>query len=99
MGRLVLQCSPIQLRMENQQKMFPMGRLQRVTVDIEGASMQVDFEVIEIINENNPYLTLLGIDWATDMNGVINLKAEDDIREKVPTCSSSARSSRGRTLH
>ena len=51
-------------------------------VDIEGASALVDFEVIEIFDENNPYPTLLGIDWATDMNGVINLKKHKMIFEK-----------------
>ena len=45
-----------------------------MTIDIEGASTLVDFEVIEIVDDSNPYLALLGIDWATDMNGVINLK-------------------------
>ena len=38
MGRPMLQLSPIQLRMANQQKILPMGRLQGVTVDIEGAT-------------------------------------------------------------
>ena len=38
MGRPMLQWSHIQLRMANQQKIFPMGRLQGVTVDIEGTS-------------------------------------------------------------
>jgi len=33
-----------------------------------------EFEVIEIIEYNNPYTVLLGIDRAIDMNGVINLK-------------------------
>lgn len=33
-----------------------------------------DFEVIEIADDRNPYPALLRIDWATDMNGVINLK-------------------------
>ena len=60
--------------MENQQKTIPMGRLQGETVDIEGASALANFEVIEIVDDNNPYPALLGIDWATDMNGVINLK-------------------------
>lgn len=46
-----------------------MGRLKGVTVDIEGASALEDFEVIEIVDDNNPYLALLGINWATDMNG------------------------------
>ena len=43
-------------------------------MDIEGASTLTDFEVIDIIVDNNPYLVLLGTDWVTNMNGVINLK-------------------------
>lgn len=43
-------------------------------VDIEGASVLVDFKVIEIVDDRNPYLALLGIDWAIDLNGVINLE-------------------------
>lgn len=60
--------------MANQQKIIPMGRLQGVTIDIEGASALGDFEVIEIVDDRNPYPALLRIDWAIDMNGVINLK-------------------------
>ena len=59
-----------------------MGRLQGVTIDIEGASVQVDFEVIEIVNDSNPCPALQGIDWATDMNGDINLKKHKMIFEK-----------------
>lgn len=59
-----------------------MGRLQGVIVDIEGASTQTDFEVIEIFDNNNHYPALLGIDWAIDMNGVINLKKRKMIFEK-----------------
>lgn len=73
-GRPTLQGSPIQLQMANQQNILPMGRLQEVIVEIEGISMQTNFEVIEIVHNNNPYPALLGIDCATDMNGVINLK-------------------------
>lgn len=51
-----------------------MERLQGTIVDIKGASVLEDFEVIKIIDDNNPYPTLLGIDWATNMNWVINLK-------------------------
>jgi len=51
-----------------------MGRLQGITIDIECASALIDFEVIEIVDDSNPYPMLLGIDWAIDMNGVINLK-------------------------
>lgn len=82
MGMPVLQWSTIQLRMANQHNIFPMGRLQGVTVDIEGTSVQADFEVIEIIDDNNHYPTLLGIDWATDINKVINLKKRKRIFEK-----------------
>lgn len=67
--------------MANQQKTMPMGRL-RVTVDIEGVSTQTYFEVIEIVNDNNPYPALLGIDWVTNMNGLINLKKRKMIIEK-----------------
>jgi len=51
-------------------------------IDIEGASALVDFKVIEIVDDDNPYPTLLGIDWPTDMNGVINLKKCKMIFEK-----------------
>ena len=82
MGRSTLQWYLIQLRMVNQQKIIPMGRLQGVTVDIEGASTLAYFEVIEIFYDNNPYPALLGIDWATYMNGVIDLKKRKMIFEK-----------------
>lgn len=36
MGNTKLQWSPIELRMENQQKIFPLGKLLGVTIDIEG---------------------------------------------------------------
>ena len=38
--------------------------------------------MIEIVDDNNPYPVLLGIGWATDMNGVINLKKHKMIFEK-----------------
>ena len=59
-----------------------MGRLQGITVDIEGASTLADFEVIEFIDDSNPYPVLLGIDWATNMNRVINLKKHKMTFEK-----------------
>ena len=55
-----------------------------MTVDIEGVITVVDFEVIEIMDDKNPYLFLLGIDWATHMNAVINLKKRKMIFEKKP---------------
>ena len=86
MGRPALQQSPIQLRMVNQQKILPMGRLQGITVGIKGVSMLAYFEVIEIVDDINSYPMLLGIDWSTDMNGVINLKKRKMIFEKNSLC-------------
>jgi len=60
--------------MANQKKIIPIGRLQGVIVDIKGVNALADFEVIKNVDDRNPYLALLGIDWAIDMNGVINLK-------------------------
>jgi len=59
-----------------------MGRLQGVIVDIIGARTHADFEVIEIMDDSNPYSALLGLDWEIDMNGIINLKKWKMIFEK-----------------
>lgn len=45
-------------------------------MDTEGASMLAHFEVIEIVDDSNPYPALLGIHWAIDMNEVINFKKQ-----------------------
>ena len=74
MGIPTLEWSPIQLRLANQQKIVPLGRFPSVPVDIYGVSTLVDFEVIEIIDDSNPYPALLGIEWAIDNDAVINLK-------------------------
>ena len=63
------------------------GKIAKITIDIEGESVLADFVVIEIVDDNNPYPTLLGIDWATDMNGVINLKKCKMNFEKNYMCS------------
>jgi hypothetical protein len=43
-------------------------------VKIEGVKTKVDFEVMEIMDDFDPYPALLGIDWAFDNNVVLNLK-------------------------
>jgi len=50
MGQPTLQGSSIQWQMENQQKIVPMGRPKGITIDIAGASTQIDFEVIEVMD-------------------------------------------------
>lgn len=57
--------------MENQQKIIPMGHLHAVTIDIEGARAVADLEVIEIVDESNPYQAFLEIYWAFEMNAII----------------------------
>lgn len=74
MGRPTLQWFPIQLQMENQQKIILVGCIYGIIVDIEGASALANFEVIEIVYDSNPYPTLARIDQAFDMHAVINLK-------------------------
>jgi len=45
-------------------------------VDLVGVKTVVDFEVIEIIGEKDPYLALLGIDWNYEKYVVNDLKKE-----------------------
>ena len=48
--------------------------MSQVPIDIEGLHTFADFEVINIIDDTNPYPTLLGIDWAIDNQTIINFK-------------------------
>ena len=74
MGKTGLKWSPIQLRMANQVKVIPLGRLSGVPVDLDGVRSVAEFEVIEIVDDSNPYPKLLGIKWALNNNVIINLK-------------------------
>ena len=62
MGKPTLAWSPIQLRLANQQKIVPLGRFLDLQIDIDGVSTFTNFEVIEIIDDSNPYPALLGIE-------------------------------------
>ena len=46
----------------------------RSQIDTDGVSTVTEFEVIEIIDDSNPYPALLGIEWAMENAAVINLK-------------------------
>ena len=69
---------------------MPLGRFPSVQIDIDGVNTLADFEIIEIIDDNNPYLALLGIEWAMENAVVINLKKRQmtfegkDLRVIVP---------------
>ena len=74
MGSPQLPVSPIHLRLANQQRVSPLGRLPQVLVDIDRVRTFADFEVIEIIDDSQPYPALLSIDWAISNMAVIDLK-------------------------
>jgi hypothetical protein len=52
----------------------PFGRLEHVPVDIDRVRTFADFEVIEIVDDNYPYLALLGIDWFFINSTMVDLK-------------------------
>ena len=53
----------------------------KVVVDIAGVKAYIDFEVIQIVDDAETYPALLGLDWAIDMGGIINLKRRSMIFE------------------
>ena len=69
-----MEWSTIQLCMANKQKIIPLRGLPNILVDITRVKIQADFEVIQIVEDANPYPALLGLDFAIDMGGIINLK-------------------------
>ena len=48
--------------------------MERFEVNLDGIKRLVDFEVIKIVDETDPYPTLLGINKAFDNNTILNLK-------------------------
>ena len=74
MGKPALTWSPIQLRLANQQRIVPLGRFPNVPIDIDGVITLADFEVIDLIDDGNPYPSLLGIQWEMENAAVINFK-------------------------
>ena len=81
---------PIHLRLVNWLKVLPIGRLTQVSVEVEGLRTYADFEVIDIVDDTNPYPMLLGIDWVIDNHTIINFKKQilsfedSEIRVVVP---------------
>jgi hypothetical protein len=60
--------------LDNKYEIYPIGQFDKIEVNIEGGKTKADFEVIEVIDESDPYLALLGIDWDFENNVVLNLK-------------------------
>jgi hypothetical protein len=74
MGEPTLGYSPVQLKLENQHRVLPIGRIKGVTRDLDGVHTKEDFEVIEIVDGTPPYPSLIGLDWKFDSQAIINLK-------------------------
>ena len=74
MNRLRLKWSTIQLRLENHSKVLTIGRLSQVPMEVEGLRTYVAFEVIDIIDDTNPYHALLGIYWVIKNQTIIKFK-------------------------
>ena len=53
---------------------MPLGWFPNVPIDIDGVITLADFEVIDLIDDGNPYPSLLGIQWEMENVAVINLK-------------------------
>jgi hypothetical protein len=81
MGEPTLGYSPIQLKLENQHRVVPIGRLKGIPVDFDGVCTMADFEVIDIVDNTTPYPTLLGLDWEFHNQDIINLKTKKIIFE------------------
>jgi hypothetical protein len=66
--------SHVQLKLANQHRVIPIGRLKGVIVDLDGVCTKANFEVIEIVDGTTPYPTLLILDWEFYNQTIINLK-------------------------
>jgi hypothetical protein len=64
MGEPTLGYSPIELKLENQHRVVPIGILKGILVDLAGVCTMAYFEVIDIVDNTTPYPTLLGLYWA-----------------------------------
>jgi hypothetical protein len=79
MGKPKLVWSLVQLKLVNQPKIVLIGWLARATVNIDGVRSIEDFEVIEIMDESQPYTTLMGLEWDFDNQAIVNLKRREII--------------------
>jgi hypothetical protein len=50
------------MKLENQHRVIPITRLKGIPVDLDGVRTMEEFEVIDIVDNNTPYPTLLGLD-------------------------------------
>jgi hypothetical protein len=48
-------------------------------MNIDGVHSVAEFEVIEIMDDSQPYLALMGLEWEFDNHAIINLKRREMI--------------------
>jgi hypothetical protein len=73
MGKPKVVWSLVQLRLMNQHKIIPIGRLTGVLVKIDGVHSMIDFDVIEIMDDTQPYPKLMGLEWEFHNQIITNL--------------------------
>jgi len=73
MGKTKFVWSPIQLRLANQYQIYPIIQLDKVEANIGGVNTKTNIQVIDIMDDLDPYRTLLGIDWEFDNNAILNM--------------------------
>jgi hypothetical protein len=81
MGENNLVWSLVRLRLVNQHKIVLIGRLTRVHVNIDGVHNMVEFEVIDILDDSQPYPALMGLEWDFDDQVIIKFKRREMIFE------------------
>jgi hypothetical protein len=81
MGEPQLGYSTVQLKLENQHRVVPIGRLKGIPIDLDCVRTMGYFEFIDIVDNTLPYTTLLGLDWDFNNQTIINLKTRKMIFE------------------
>jgi len=80
-GKPKLVWSLVHLRLTNQHKIVLIFRLTGVHVNIDGVHSVENFEFIEIVDEIQPYPALMGLEWDSDNQAIIDLKRREMIFE------------------
>jgi hypothetical protein len=66
MGKSKIVLSPIQLSLANKHKIILIGHLIGVPMSIDGVCSIEKIEVIEIVDDSQPYPSLMGLEWDFD---------------------------------
>ena len=67
-------CSPIKLWLANYYRIYSIGRLENVEVNLGEVKTVADFEVIHLVDEKDTYPVLLGFAWENENEAIINMK-------------------------